>query len=121
MDIFPVYLLKLDCLKVIHPEDKQDIGHTDFWENVVSKIVATYFHIPQVKLVNLPYCQQRARICGEKIYFGEETTPELLQLLQKTIDNKLFFVYDNHEKRLREDVLAFRRLVKVYRPKSTIT
>ncbi len=123
MSIFPVYLLKLDeAFQVVFPEGKEDIGHSDFWEKTVSGIVSQHFKIPQARLANLPYCQRRARVVGDRCYYGEEGTPELLALVRQAVGNrKLAFVHDDHEKRLREDVMEFRKLVKRHRPKSTMT
>jgi len=114
MKTFPIYLLELDAdLKVVFPENKRDTGHADFWEKTASHIVAAHYHIPQARLANLPYCQQRARICGDIIYFGGKPDPALLAKIREAVDNdKLVYVFDNHEQRLREDVRAFRRLVR---------
>jgi hypothetical protein len=123
MATFPLYLLELDDdVKVVFPETKKDIGHNDFWEHSVSHMVAARFHIPQIRLANLPYCQKRARICGNFIYSGGKPDGKLLSRIRKAVgNNRLVFVFDNHEKRLREDVLEFRRLVRRYRPKSAMT
>jgi hypothetical protein len=121
---FPVYLLRLGkSWQVIFPENKSDIGHTDFWEKTVSKIVAEHYHIPHTELVNLPYCQRRARVVASKIYTGSRNLkPELQTVILIALrKRKLQFLYDEHEKRLREDVMQFRRLTRRYRPKSTST
>jgi hypothetical protein len=117
MRSFPVYILKLDDeWKIVFLDDKADIGHTDFWEQTVSQIVAKHYRIPAKRLTNLPYCQRRARVVGNKVYYGGKANPDLLQLVRKAVGNdKLVFVYDNHEKRLQEDVLQFRRLVRRYK------
>ena len=114
---FPVYLLWIGAeWQIVFPEDKTDIGHTDFWEQKVSYIVAQHFHIPQKKLANLPYSQRRARIVGDKIYYGERHDPELLGVIRKAIgDEQLIFAYDDHEKRLRADMMEYRKLVRCYR------
>lgn len=111
---FPLYLLKLgDSWKIVFPDAKEDIGHSDFWEQVVSHIVARHSNLPQGKLVNLPYCQRRARIVGNRVFYGEKLDPLLLDLIREAVGNKdLTFYHDDHEKRLRHDVRAFRRLVK---------
>ena len=112
MRTFPIYLLKLgDEIVVVHPEDRKDIGHSEFWETTASRLVAEHFGIPQRLLVNLPYCQHRARIVGNRIYYGENPEAKLLRLIRKTLGNsKLEFVYDDHEKRLRHDVVELRKL-----------
>ena len=123
MNIFPLYLLELGKdTKVVFPDGKEDIGHSDFWERTISNVVAGYYDIPLSKLFNLPFCQRRARVVGDKCYYGEKTTPELLDLVRKAVGNeRLAFFFDDHEKRLKEDVLEFRKLVRRYRPKSTRT
>jgi hypothetical protein len=59
MKTYPIYLLQLgDTFQVVFPEGKEDIGHSDFWESIVSQIVAKHYNISQAKLANLPYCQR---------------------------------------------------------------
>lgn len=117
MSTFPLYLLRLgDEWQIAFPEDRQDIGHSDFWEQTVSQIVANHYRIPTKRLANLPYSQRRARVVGTNVYYGGKPDPDLLQLVRKSVGNdKLVFVFDNHEKRLREDVMEFRRLVRRYK------
>lgn len=111
---FPIYLLRFeDQWQVIVPEDRQDIGHTDFWEQTVSHLVAKRFRLPQKDLENLPYCQRRARIVEpDKIYYGEEFDPRLLDAIRNAVGKvKLEFRYDDHERRLQEDVSQLKRLL----------
>jgi len=117
MSSFPLYLLKLsDDWKVVFPEDRANIGHTDFWEHTVSHIVARHFRIPQKRLANLPYCQKRARVVGSTVYYGGKPDPQLLQTIRTALgDAALVFAHDDHEKRLREDVREFRRLIRRHR------
>lgn len=116
MDSFPLYLLKLGDWQVVFPDDRADIGHTDFWEQTVSQIVARHYHIPQRRLANLPYCQRRARVVGSTVYYGGKHDAALLKVIRKTLgDASLIFAHDDHERRLREDVLEFRRLVRRHR------
>jgi hypothetical protein len=123
MQVYPVYFLQLgDSVQVVFPKDKEDIGHTEFWETIASSLIAKHYRMPQATLVNLPYCQRRARIVGNKCYYGETPDPELLDLIRQAVGNKnLAFVHDDHERRLKEDVVEFRKLVRRYRPKSTTT
>jgi len=116
MSTFPIYLLRLgDDWKVVFPEDRADIGHTDFWEQTVSHIVARHFGIPQKMLDNQPYCQRRARIVDNRVYYGGRSVPALLKVVRAALgDESLHFVYDHHEKRLKEDVRTFNRLVRRY-------
>lgn len=111
---FPIYLLRLGKeWRIVFPDDQNDIGHTEFWEQTVSHLVAKYFGIPQPKLVNLPYCQRRARIVDDTVYFGGRFRSDLLRAIRKAVANeRLSFCFDEHERRLREDVLEFRRLIR---------
>ena len=113
MRTFPIYLLELgDSLVVCHPEDQTDIDHSTFWETTASRLVAEHYKIPQRLLLNLPYCQRRARVVGNRVYFGERPDATLLHLIRKALGNsKLAFVHDDHEKRLPYDVSEFRKLM----------
>ncbi|MGA2031008.1 MAG: hypothetical protein ABSG68_02025 [Thermoguttaceae bacterium] len=113
MICFPIYLLELgDDLLVCYPADRRDIGHSEFWETTVSRLVAKHYKIPQRLLVNLPYCQRRARVVDNRVYYGEQPDAKLLSLLRTVLRNsKLVFVHDDHEKRLRHDVAEFKKLM----------
>jgi len=117
---FPIYMLWLDdAWKVVFPKNHADIGHTEFWEQTVSHIVAQHFGIPQKKLDNLPYCQRRARVVGNTVYYGGRPDPTLLKAIRGALDSRsFFFTFDDHEKRLRADVAEFRQLVQRYGEKS---
>jgi len=105
---YPIYILE-DL--IVFPEGKKDLGHCEFWENTVHKIVAEFYHIPAKKLFNLPYCQRRARICLGKVYYGEEFKQSLLKNIIKAVHEDLEFAYDEHECRLAYDVRVFNRLI----------
>jgi hypothetical protein len=111
--VFPVYLLRFgDSWQVVFPKNKADISHSDFWEQTVSHVVADYYKIPQPKLANLPYCQRRARIVDRTVFYGGRPEPDLLQAIRKAAGNKdLVFCFDEHERRLKADVLALRKLI----------
>ena len=71
-------------------------------------LVADFFHVPQAVLRDMPYCQRRARIVGNTVYYGEESDPVLLESICRAVgDDRLVFVHDDHEKRLRDDVRRF--------------
>ena len=110
-DSFPIYILRLGLTtEIVFPENREDFTHPDFWEQTVCYLVARHFGIPPRRLTNLPYCQRRARIVGDKVYYGEPHDPQLLGLIRKALKNSnLSFVYDVHEKRLREDVRLFQK------------
>jgi hypothetical protein len=55
-------------------------------------------------------------VIGDKVYWG---TPRpdagLMKAVREALGNdRLTFAYDEHERRLREDVREFRRLVRRY-------
>ena len=53
---------------------------------------------------------------GNLVYYGGKPNPKLLRLICKaTGDRKLVFAFDDHEKRLRHDVVEFRKLVRRFR------
>jgi hypothetical protein len=110
---YPIYILDLggEDYAIVFPESKVDLDHTDFWDGTVARIVARHFHLPLEDVVNLPYCQRRARINDKIVYYGEKTTKKLLKLIEKAVGEKgLQFAYDDHEKRLEYDVQEFRAL-----------
>ena len=117
MKSYPLYILRLGSeLRVVFPEGKQDIRHTEFWEQTVSRIVASYYGIPQRQFVDLPYCERRARVVGHHVWYGEDHDPVLLELIRKAVgDEALVFCHDEHEKRLKDDVKQFKRLVRKYK------
>jgi hypothetical protein len=112
MGSYPIYILKLgNTDKIVFPEGKEDLGHCDFWEQCVASIVARHYRIPLRKIIDLPYCQRRARVCSDKILFGEALSKTLLARIRKAVEQpELVFVYDEHEKRLAHDVRRFRAL-----------
>ena len=101
---FPIYILRLGTEEqVIISPDQIDIGHIEFWEETVAGIVAAHYQLPVKKLINLPYCQRRARVYGNRLYYGEKQDPALLALVQRALGNDdLVFFYDEHERRLEE-------------------
>jgi hypothetical protein len=113
MKTFPIYLLEFGTeIVVAYPEGFRDVGHTEFWETAASRLVADHFKIPQRLLTNLPYCQRRARVAGNTVYYGEGPDAKLLRLIRKALGNdKLVFAHDDHERQLKYDVAQFRKLV----------
>lgn len=111
---FPIYILKLhDEYQIVISEGQKDMAHIDFWEQTVADIVAAHYQLPVNALIYLPYCQQRARIYKNRIYYGEEQQPLLLATIKLALNNdNLAFFYDEHERRLLYDVLQFEALLK---------
>ena len=107
---YPIYILDLGReATIVFPDGKADLDHSDFWEATVARIVARHFRIPLEALLNLPYCQRRARISGNVVYYGERTSQKLLRQIETAVGaTGLRFVYDDHEKRL--DVQEFTAL-----------
>jgi hypothetical protein len=70
---FPIYILRLGSrTRIVVPEVRADLGHSTFWKQTVSNIVADHYRIPRKELKDLSYSQRRARICGNRVYFGEK-------------------------------------------------
>lgn len=110
---YPIYILELDKRTIVVSPERVDIGHYEWWEQAVHKIVADHFRVPARRLKYLHYCQKRARIVGNRVYYGGKHCPELLADIRRALGNEeLHFVYDDHERRLRDDVREFRRAVK---------
>ena len=118
MQTFPIYVLELGGdLVVCFPEDLADTDHSEFWEKTASRLVAKHYKIPQRLLLNIPYCQRRARVAGNRVYYGEQPDTKLLRLIRNALrNNKLAFVYDDHEKRLEHDASEFRKLLDRFVP-----
>lgn len=112
---YPIYLLDLggDEYAIVFPEGKADLDHTDFWEKSVARIVARHFGMSVEDLLNLPYCQRRARVSGKIVYYGERTSRKLLKLIEKAVgETGLRFVHDDHEARLEYDSCVIERLAR---------
>jgi hypothetical protein len=55
-------------------------------------------------------------VVGNTVFHGGKPDPKLLQTIRKALgDASLVFAHDRHEKRLRADVLEFRRQVRRHR------
>ena len=109
---FPIYILRLGReIRIVLPDEREDLGHVDFWDQTVAGMVAAYFGVSDKRLMRFPYCQRRARIVGDKVLYGEKFDPKLLRFIRKALGNrKLQFCFDEHECRLRYDVRRFKRL-----------
>ena len=114
MTNYPIYILDLNEKNlVVFPEMKAEKSHSDFWEEVVAKIVAKHFGISHKRLMNIPYCQRRARISSKGfVFYGETQSQKLLKSISKaTGETDLRWAYDEHESRLPFDVMEFKRLI----------
>ena len=103
---FPLYILDDDTLVVV----EDDMSHSEFWESTVAAIVAKEHGIPVSAILNLPYCQRRARIVGNRLYCGEDMSAILLQSIRAATKRKLQLVYDEHEQRCPLSVAEFKTL-----------
>lgn len=111
---YPIYILALDGEDVaVFPKDKADISHSEFWEQTVAPFVAKHFSVPLKPLLNLPYCQRRARVSSQGlVFYGECRTKRLLRKISKaTGEIDLRWALDEHESRLPFDVQEFERLL----------
>jgi len=117
MGSYPIHILRLEKTdRIVFPEGKVEIGHCDFWDQYVSSIVARHYHIPLKTLMDLPYCQRRARVCSDKILYGETWGKALLAKIRKAVEQpELVFAFDEHEKRLAYDVRRLERMRSQYR------
>jgi hypothetical protein len=118
---YPVYILNLDREElVVFPDDKADIPHSDFWEQTVAPFLADHFSMPLKPLLNLPYCQRRARMSSSGVvFYGERQSKKLLQTISRaTGETDLRWVFDEHESRLPADVQEFERLLALRGSKS---
>jgi hypothetical protein len=67
---YPIYILDLHGEElVVFPKDKADISHSEFWEQTVAPLLAKHVSIPLKPLLNLPYCQRRARVSSKGLVF----------------------------------------------------
>jgi hypothetical protein len=111
---YPIYILDLPGEELVaFPKDKADISHSDFWEQTVAPLVAKHFSIPIRPLLNLPYCQRRARISAKGlVFYGERQSSRLLGAISKAIgEANVRWALDEHEVRLPFDVQEFKRLL----------
>jgi len=104
---YPIYILDDDTIVFT----KEDLNHVDFWNQKVAKKVSELYNIPVHRLLNIPYCQRRARIVGNILFCGEELSIDLINKI-KTVLNKrvLKVVYDQHETVLPYDVMILNNL-----------
>jgi hypothetical protein len=111
---YPIYILELGGAEpaIVFPEGKADLDHSAFWEQTVAAIVARHFELNPKDLMNLPYCQRRARLNDGVVYYGERATKKLLRQIERAVgETGLRYVYDEHEQRLSYDVEAFNALL----------
>jgi len=111
---FPVYILDDGAVLFV----RGDIGHCEFWENVVAAEVGRRFSVPLHAIINLPYCQRRGRVVGNVFYCGEELSRVELRSVERTLGMRLRLVYDDHETRCPLSVGRFRAFQN---PMSTMT
>ena len=112
---YPIYILELEGKDlVVFPESKADIPHPQFFQKDIIPIIANYFGISDKRLMNIPYCQRRARISSKGfVFYGEKQTKTLLRTISKaTGETNLRWVFDDHEARLPFDVMEFERLIR---------
>ena len=111
---YPIYILDLHGEElVVFPKNKADISHSEFWEQTVAPHLAKHFSIRLKPLMNIPYCQRRARVSSKGLVFhGERQSKKLLRTISKaTGEADLRWAFDEHEARLPFDVQEFKRLL----------
>jgi len=110
---YPIYILDLDGTdRVVFPEGKTDISHSEFWEETVALVVVRHYGIPHAPLLNLPYCQRRARITSRgTVFYGEQQTKALMKTIRASVgESNLAWEDDEHEQRLPMDMAEFEEL-----------
>jgi len=105
---FPLYILDDDTLVFV----VSDMSHCEFWEGAGAAIVAEERGLCPSSILNLPYCQRRARIVGNRLYCGEKVSPALLRSIEDATERTLNLTYDEHETRCPVSVVEFRLLVE---------
>jgi hypothetical protein len=112
---------KLQRDLAVFPKDKPDISHSEFWEQTVAPLLAQHFSIRLEPLLNLPYCQRRARISSKGlVFYGERQSKKLLRKISMaTGEIDLRWAFDEHEIRLPFDVQEFERLLALRGSKSS--
>ena len=108
---FPIYILDDDSVLFL----KKDISHTKFWQKQVAAVVAKKFAVPLSEILNLPYCQRRARIVGNKLYCGERLSKKAIKKIEGSVGLKLKHCHDDHEKRCEISLGQFKALRSPYR------
>jgi hypothetical protein len=104
---YPIYILDDDSIVFT----KEDLNHVDFWNQKVAKNVSELYNIPVHRLLNIPYCQRRARIVGNNLFCGEELSVELVNKIKTVLNKKVLkVVYDQHETVLAYDVMILNSL-----------
>jgi hypothetical protein len=104
---YPIYILDDDTIVFT----KEDLNHVDFWNEQVAKRVSELYNIPVHRLLNIPYCQRRARIVGNNLFCGEELSVELVNKIKTVLNKKVLkVVYDQHETVLPYDVMILNSL-----------
>jgi len=87
---------------VVFPNEKADISHSEFWEQTIAPLLAKHVSIPVKPLLNLPYCQRRARVSSKGLlFYGERQSKKLLPTISEaTGESDLRWAFDDHEVRL---------------------
>jgi hypothetical protein len=69
------------------------------------------YRIPVHRLLNIPYCQRRARVVGNNLFCGEELSLDLVNKIKTVLNKKVLkVVYDQHETTLAYDVMIINNL-----------
>ena len=104
---YPIYILDDDSIVFT----KKDINHVDFWNEQVAKKVSEMYNIPVHRLLNIPYCQRRARIVGNNLFCGEKLSVDLVNKIKTVLNKKVLkVVYDQHETILPYDLIILNNL-----------
>jgi hypothetical protein len=116
---FPFYIISVnDKWTIMYPADKADIGHPEYFKNVVSEVLSDDRGIPYSKIKDLCYSQirryKRKNVpipSGDTIYIGENLDDNkfIVDLLNSEFPG-VEIKYDDHHKRQEDDVDRFNSL-----------
>ena len=104
----PIYILDDETICLT----KKNIDHTEFWQQEVASIVSFRYKVDLNEILNLPYCQRRARVVGNNFYCGDKVSKSTFKKIELLLNKKLKFVYDEHETRCEISTAEFNGLKK---------
>ncbi len=105
---FPIYILDDDSIEYL----QEDCDHSRFWSETVSKKVSQNTGIPLRILIDMPYCQRRARVVGSRLYYGEKMSAFLFNKIKNILKMDLVLVHDEHEARCEISLMQFNGMKK---------
>lgn len=103
---YPFYVIKRKSKwSVVASPLNRDITHPCLWKILVARMVAVENGVGYREIIELPYCQHRGRIVGNRIYIG--TVPEEITALLCRKFIGFAVIYDEHENITEYDLTSF--------------